>query len=89
MVLQPRIGLTNHGIDIRPWIDDEHRMHPFLCAIDCADDCRLAYTGLLIEHALDVLGKHVEAVGRDDHLFLATLDEQSALFVTLADVACM
>ncbi len=42
---------------------------------------------LLVEHALDVLGKDVESVGRDDHFLLAALDEQTPLLVALADVA--
>ena len=37
--------------------------------------------------ALHVLGKHVQPVGRDDHLLLAPADEQPSLRVHLADVA--
>ena len=61
-------------------------MHALLRAFDRADDRGLAYAGLLVEHALDVLGKDVEAVGRDDHFLLAALDEQPPLRVALADV---
>src|SRR4030095_6158905 len=87
MVLQPRVGLPDYRIDIGPGIDDEDGMDPLLRAIDRADDSGLAYPGLLVEHAPDVLGKHIEAVGRDDHFLLAALDEQPSLFVTFPDVA--
>jgi hypothetical protein len=51
------------------------------------DDRRLAHAGTAVEHPLDVLGEHVEPLGRDDHLLLAALDEQPPLRVALADVA--
>ena len=89
MVLQPRVGPPDHRIDIGPGIDDEDGMDPLLRAIDRGDDSGFAYPRLLVEHALDVLGKHIEAVGRDDHFLLAALDEQTPLCVALADVPCM
>ena len=52
-----------------------------------ADDRRLAHARLLVEHALDVFGKDVQPLGRDDHFLLAALDEHAPLRVALADVA--
>ena len=43
--------------------------------------------GICVQHALDVLGKDVEPLGRDDHFLLAAADEQLAVGVELADVA--
>ena len=77
------------AFDISAGIDDEDGMDTLLRAIDRADDGGLAYPRLLVEHALDVLGKHIEAVGRDDHFLLAAFDEQPPLRVALADVAGM
>ena len=43
--------------------------------------------GMLVQHALDVLGKDVEPLGRDDHFLLAAADVQRPAGVELADVA--
>src|SRR5688500_3300484 len=87
MVLQPYVRLADHGIDVRARIDDQHSVDALLRGIDRADNGRLANAWLLVEHSLDVLGKHIEAVGRDDHFLLAPLDEQTPLRIAFTNVA--
>jgi len=41
----------------------------------------------MVEHALDVLWKDVQAFWRDDHFLLAAADVQLSVFRELADVA--
>ena len=89
MVLQLRVGPTNHRVNVGARLEHEHRVHPLLRPIECPDDGGLPHPRLLVEHAFDVFGKDVEPVGRDDHLFLAALDEQPALLVALANVSRM
>src|SRR6185503_21117558 len=48
-----------------------------------------AHAGRLVQHALDVLGKDVQPLGRHDHLLLAALDEDTSLLVAFADVPGM
>ena len=52
-----------------------------------ADHRRFRTPSTVVRHALHVVGEHVEALGRDDHLLLAPADEQPPLRVQLADVA--
>src|SRR5262245_43781077 len=89
MVLQSRVRGANHRVDVGAGIENEYGVDTFLRAIYRANDRRLAHARLLVEHALDVLGKDVEPVRRDDHFLLAALDEQPPLCVPLADITGM
>ena len=62
-------------------------MDPLFAADAQSDDARVLDARLREERALDVLGKDVESLRRDDHFLLAALDEQPAVRVELADVA--
>ena len=68
-------------------LEHEHGVHALLAALPRADDRDVAHAGHGRDHALHVLGKDVQPLGRDDHFLLAALDEQPALRVELADVA--
>ena len=62
-------------------------MHALFRSDRHADDRRVAHAGNRVEHALDVLGKDVQPLGRDDHFLLAPADEELAVLADLADVA--
>ncbi len=87
VILQAAVGGAHDRILVRAGVEHHHRVDAFLAAVRDADDRRFADARHLVEHALDVLGKDVQPLGRHDHFLLAPLDEDAALVVALADVA--
>src|SRR5262249_60206311 len=87
VILQLRVGLAHNRFGVRARIDHQHAVNSFLAAVRGAYHCRIADSRQSVEHALDVLREDVEPFRCDDHFFLATLDEESALRIPLADVA--
>ena len=88
MIAQLLIGAAHDlvGIDVR--LEDEHRVNALGCRSGggSADDCGFPNAGLRVQRLLDVLGKHVQPFGRDDHLLLAAAYAQLSAAVDLADV---
>src|SRR4051794_4581440 len=68
-------------------LDDDERAQPLaeLLVLD-ADDGHVADRRVAGEQVLDLAREHVLAA-RDDHLVVATSDEQAAVLVEVADVA--
>jgi len=62
-------------------------MDPLLDPVRHPYDRRFADARKIVEDALDVFGKDVQPVRRDDHFLLASLDKDPALLVAFADVA--
>ena len=71
----------------RAVVEHEHRVNSFLAVHLEADYGGVLHARLLQERSLDVFGKDVEALRRDDHLLLAALDQEAARSVEFADVA--
>ena len=87
MILQPAVrGADDAGL-LRVRFEHEYGMHALFSAVRDADDRRIAHAGNFVEHALDVFRKDIQPLRRDDHLFLAALDEDAPLLVALADVS--
>ncbi len=61
-------------------------MYTFFPANRHADDRGIANAADTIQHPLDVFGKDVQPLGRDDHFLLAPADEQRAVGPDFADV---
>ena len=87
MFFESRIRLPNDVRRIDAFFQDERSMHSLATVMRDPNDGGISHTGDLIKHALDVLGKDIQAVGRDDHLFLSAANGQTAEFVKTADIA--
>ena len=52
-----------------------------------SDHGGIPHAGLAIQHTFHILGKDVQAFGRDDHFLLAAEDGEFAVFVEASDIA--
>ncbi len=91
MILQPRVRLADEIVEVGSRGGDDHRLHAFggRSRQRRADDGGLGDSGELVQHALDVFRKDVQALGRHDHFLLAPADVELSLVVERADVAGM
>ena len=89
MILQLGIGLAHHAVDVSALGEHDHGLHAFRgrSGNRRTDHRRVADARQLVEHALDVFREHVQPLGRDDHLLLATADVQLTGLVEAADIA--
>ena len=87
MILQTRVRVAHDGVEVCARFDNDHPMHAFLAGLRDANHRRLPHARELVQHALHILGKYVEPLGGHDHFLLASLDEQPAVGIALADVA--
>ena len=81
MLFELAVGAANNLLHIRARLGDHHRVHTVP-----PHYCRLAHAALPVEHALHVLGKHVEPRRRDDHLLLSTAHREPPLLIHRPDV---
>jgi hypothetical protein len=87
MVLEAGVGAADDGGDVRAGLQHEHGVNPLLALDPPPDYAGVLHAGLGEQGALDVLGKDVEPLRRDDHLLLAALDDQPSGVVDFANVA--
>ena len=64
------------GADVGAGVEHQHGVDALFAVDRQADDAGVLHAGLGEQRALDVLGKDVEPLRRDDHLLLAALDQQ-------------
>ena len=89
MILELTVGVSDDPVALYPRREHQDCVHVLLAAIRDADDRGIAHAWQFVQHPLDVLGEHVEPLGRHDHFLLAALDENAPLVVTLSYIAGM
>jgi hypothetical protein len=89
MGLQRSIGRPNNRIGIPIRLEHKDSMHRLRVINMTSNDSRFAHTWDCFEDAFDVLGKHLQTLGRGDDLFLPAPDHEVTGIVERAEVSRM